>query len=67
MSNKDTVIHYSHALSLTIMKSEGTGDCGESGVVSGYWGLVKGCKRCKRIIEKEKKELQERNYRKDNQ
>ena len=63
----DNVIHYSHSLSLTIMKSEGTADCGAHGPITGYWGLVKGCRNCKRIIEKEKKELQKKNQGRNNQ
>jgi hypothetical protein len=38
-------IHYSPFLKLTIMKSEGTGACGEPGEISGYPGLIT-CPEC---------------------
>jgi hypothetical protein len=46
------MIHYSSSLKLTIMKSQGQGDCGKAGYISGYRGLVS-CKACVQIMEQE--------------
>jgi len=47
-------IHYSPRLKLTILKSEGEGQCGKTGLISGYEGMIT-CKRCKQLFNEEKK------------
>lgn len=47
-------IHYSSTLKLTILKSQGYGECGEHGLISGYEGMIT-CSECKKIIEQEEK------------
>lgn len=49
----DTTIHYSTTLSLIILKSQGQGECGTSGYISGYHGMIT-CKNCLVIVAKEK-------------
>ena len=46
------IIHYNSTMSLTVLRAVGQGECGKSGTISGYHGMVT-CKRCLEIIKKE--------------
>ena len=46
-------IHYNSVMPLTVLRAVGQGECGQSGDISGYHGMVN-CKKCLEIIKKEK-------------
>ncbi len=50
------ITHYSSALSLMKFKSQGQGDCGRTGYISGYRAAIN-CKTCLKIYEEDKNKL----------
>ena len=59
-ANKKTImkktlplIHYSPWLSLTVLKSDGEGECGAMGSISGYEGMIT-CNTCRKLLEEER-------------
>jgi len=49
-----TKVHYNSKLPIpSSFKSQGEGECGETGCISGYHGVVN-CKNCLKIVAEEK-------------
>ena len=53
MSTNDA-IHYNSSMKIpSTFKSQGEGECGQHGTITGWHGVVS-CKNCLKIIQKEK-------------
>ncbi len=50
------VTHYNASVSVLSLKTAGTGDCGKSGTVTGYPGMVT-CSECKHFAQADMKTM----------